>query len=289
MPSHNRNHEVHRAAGSSVLAALGLTIFKLAIGWRTHSLGLLAEAAHSALDLMAAGITFWAVKISSMPADEDHHYGHGKIENISALIETFLLWVTCGWITYEAIQRFSGKLHPEIEPSIWAFIVLIVSIITDILRSKELVQIAKKYNSQALAADALHFQSDIYSSLAVFIGLIGVYFGFSLGDSIAALIVAGWTFWTSLKLARESIDQLMDKAPEGVEEQIKKILSAIPEVREISTLKVRKSGQIVFIVLTIGLDKNMTFESAHRITDQIEEKIQLNFSQASISVHAEPL
>ncbi len=286
--SHN-NHEVHKAAKSSVIAALCLTLFKLFIGWKTHSLGLLAEAAHSGLDLMAAAITFWAVKISAQPADEDHHYGHGKVENISALIETFLLWGTCAWIVHEVIARFSGKAYPEIEPSIWAFLVLIVSVIVDVLRSRELSRVAKKYHSQALAADALHFQSDIYSSLAVILGLIGVSFGFPLGDSIAALIVAGWTFCISLKLAQEAFDQLMDKAPEGAEDQIKEILKTIPEVLEISSLKVRKSGPIIFIVLTIGLDKNMSFESAHRITDLIEEKIQSQFTQASISVHAEPL
>lgn len=282
------NHEVHGAAKSSVIAALALTSLKLLIGWKTHSLGLLAEAAHSALDLMAAAITFWAVKISAQPADEDHHYGHGKIENISALIETFLLWVTCAWIVYEAIGRFTGKAHPEIEPTIWAFLVLIISITVDFFRSQELARIAKKYHSQALAADALHFQSDIYSSLAVILGLIGVRFGFPLGDSIAALIVAAWTFWISLKLAQEAFDQLMDKAPIGVEEQIKNILQNIPEILEISSSKIRKSGPMVFIVLTVGLDKNMTFESAHKITDLIEEKIQEKFGQASISVHAEP-
>jgi cation diffusion facilitator family transporter len=295
---HTHSHGVvHKAALTSLIAALFLTTFKIVIGFQTNSLGILAEAAHSALDLVAAAVTFWAVKISAKPADQDHHFGHGKVENISSLVETFLLWITCGWIAFEAFNRLFGhSQHAEIQANFWAFLALTISIIVDFNRSRVLNKVAKECESPALAADALHFQSDIYSSLAVLFGLALVYFGkvserpiLNMADSIAALMVAGWTFIVSLKLVRESIDQLMDKAPHGAEDKILALLHEIPEVLVISSLKVRKSGPSVFINLTVGLDKKMSFESAHLVTDCIEDKIKEAFRAASISVHAEPI
>ncbi len=282
--------KAQRAAKTSLLAALCLTLLKLVVGWQTHSLGILAEAAHSALDLIAAAITVWAVKVSSLPADEDHHFGHGKIENISALAETFLLWLTCVWITFEAVSRLLGKTHPEIEPTVWAFLVIIISIVVDFFRSRDLYKTAQETHSQALAADALHFHSDIYGSIAVLIGLVGVLFGFQSADGIAALLVAGWTFMTSIKLVRESFDQLMDKAPEGAEQKIKSIINDLKDIKGMPLMKVRKSGPALFINLTISLDKSMSFESAHNITEILEESIRSSFGpETHISVHAEPV
>jgi cation diffusion facilitator family transporter len=286
MHSHAR---VHQAALSSVLAAVFLTSVKLIVGFQTHSLGILAEAAHSGVDLAAALITMWAVRFSSQPADDDHHYGHGKIENIAALIEAALLWVTCGWIVWEAVNRFMGKSHPEIEANIWGFSVIIISIVVDFFRSRELNKVAKEHGSPALAADALHFQSDIYSSFAVLLGLIGVTFGFHLMDSIAALGVAIWTFWVSIKLAKESVDQLMDKAPIGAEENVLQVLRSMQEVKLITSVQVRQSGSITFLNLTVGLDKNMSFAEAHSITENIESKIHDVYPKAIVAVHAEPI
>jgi cation diffusion facilitator family transporter len=295
---HSHTHcSVHNAAQSSVVVAVLLTSLKIIVGLKTHSLGILAEATHSALDLIAALITLWAIKVSAIPADDDHHFGHGKIENLSALVETFLLWVTCGWITWEAFQRLTGGVaHPEIEPSVWAFGLLLLSIFLDYNRARILKKVSIEHDSPALAADALHFQSDIYSSLAVLLGLIIVSVGkakgyplFNLADSIAALVVAGWTFWVSLTLAKESFDQLMDKAPKGVEESILTLLRKLPEVLVISALKVRKSGPALFIDLTVGLNKTMSFEESHQVTDQIEDIIKENFPRVSVSVHAEPV
>ena len=283
------HQEVHKAAKSSVIAALGLTILKLIIGLQTNSLGILAEAAHSTLDLLAAAITLGAVRISAIPADHNHHYGHGKIESIAALLEALLLWITCGWILYEVVARLVGKSNIEIEPSIWSFAILVISILVDWFRSRNLKKVALQYNSQALAADALHFQTDIYSSGAVLLGLVCASFGLHSADSVAATLVIAWSFFMSLKLARESIDQLMDKAPIGAEEQIKKILAEITKIQEIKEIRIRSSGAVTFIVLTIGLDRYMSFESVHSITDLIESRLVSHFSPASISIHAEPV
>ncbi|HEY6074066.1 MAG TPA: cation diffusion facilitator family transporter, partial [Anaerolineales bacterium] len=151
--------EKSAAALSSVVAAVGLTSFKITVGLLTNSLGILAEAAHSGLDLVAALMTFFAVRIADKPADREHNFGHGKVENLSALFETVLLLATSAWIIYEAVQRlFYKSVH--VEASIWSFIVMGSSIVIDYTRSRILYRAARKYNSQALEADALHFSTD---------------------------------------------------------------------------------------------------------------------------------
>jgi cation diffusion facilitator family transporter len=190
--------EKRDAALSSVLAAVFLTALKLVVGLMTGSLGILAEAAHSGLDLVAALVTFFAVRIADRPPDERYRYGYGKVENLSALIETLLLLITCLWIIYEAIQRLFFK-PVEIEASFWAFGVMLVSIVVDVSRSRILYRAARKHNSQALEADALHFSTDIWSSAVVIVGLGLVWLSGRLGpewawlvkgDAVAALVVA---------------------------------------------------------------------------------------------------
>src|SRR5512135_1898822 len=169
-------NEKKRAAASSVVAALGLTGMKLVVGLITGSLGILAEAAHSGLDLVAAFVTFMAVSVSDRPADESHTYGHGKVENFSALIETLLLFITCAWIIYEAVMRIFVR-HVKVDPSLWAFLVVAVSIAIDVSRSRMLYRAASKHQSQALEADALHFSTDVWSSAVVLGGLVLVWIG----------------------------------------------------------------------------------------------------------------
>jgi cation diffusion facilitator family transporter len=181
--------EKKQVAGISVFAAVFLTGSKLTVGLLTGSLGILSEALHSGLDLVAAAITYLCVRVSDRPADEDHHYGHGKIENLSALVETLLLLITCVWIIYEAVHRLrTGQV--EIEVTYWSYIVVVSSIGIDYWRSSALMKAAKKYNSQALEADAVHFSTDIWSSVVVLIGLICSHFGWFIADPIAALLVA---------------------------------------------------------------------------------------------------
>src|SRR3989442_9924446 len=154
--------EKRAVAGNSVLAAFAIPALKIVVGATTGSLGILSEAAHSGLDLIAAIVTFFSVRVSDKPADADHQYGHGKVENFSAFIETGLLLLTCVWIIYEAVKRLFFR-HVEIEPGIAAFVVMFLSMIVDYWRSRALGKIAAKYDSQAFEADALHFSIDIWS------------------------------------------------------------------------------------------------------------------------------
>ncbi|MCL5432594.1 MAG: cation diffusion facilitator family transporter, partial [Patescibacteria group bacterium] len=216
-------HKKKEVALTSVFASFGLTLLKLFVGLVTGSIGILSEAAHSGLDLVAASITYWAVRVSNKPADKVHPYGHGKVENISALAETFLLFLTCGWIIYEAIKRLTTG-ETEIEIAWYSFAVMIISIIVDYTRSRSLNKVAKESNSQALEADALHFSSDIYSSLVVIAGLVFVSLGIRWADAIAAIIVALFVIFISYKLGRRTIDVLVDTAPEGLSDKVKEIV-----------------------------------------------------------------
>src|ERR1700716_529068 len=211
--------EKRTAAGNSVFAAVVITGLKIAVGLSTGSLGILSEAAHSGLDLIAALITFFSVGVSDKPADADHQYGHGKVENFSAFVETGLLLVTCVWVVYEAVLRLFYR-HVDIEPSLAAFAVMLFSMAVDWWRSRSLGRIAAKYDSQALQADALHFSTDIWSSGVVAIGLALVLLGRKfqipwLIDAcpVSALFVAGVIVFVSTRLARKTIDALLDTAP----------------------------------------------------------------------------
>jgi cation diffusion facilitator family transporter len=279
--------EKKKVALISVFAAIFLTGFKLIIGFLTGSMGILAEGLHSGLDLVAAVITYFSVRISDKPADENHNYGHGKVENFSAFLETILLLITCGWIIYEAIGRLtSGNTH--IEVNAWSYIVIISSIIIDIGRSRALSRVAKKYNSQALEADALHFSTDIWSSAVVLFGLICANFGFFFADSVAALIVALIVLYVSYKLGKRAIDVLLDKAPHGTTIIVQQMLTTFPEVRHYHSLKVRTAGADTFIKLNIHLDPDLSLLQVHEICDKIEKEITSLIVRSEVYIHAEP-
>src|SRR6266852_1547043 len=231
--------EKRAVAGNSVLAAVVITTLKLVVGIATGSLGVLSEAAHSGLDLIAAVVTLFSVRVSDKPADADHQYGHGKIENFSAFIETGLLLMTCVWIIWEAVRRLFYH-HVEIEPTTAAFVVMSFSMIVDFWRSRALKKIADKYQSQALQADALHFGTDVLSSGVVILGLLLVLAGRRLqiaqlqnADTVAALFVAGVVMYVSSRLARQTIDALLDAAPAGVRSQIMNEVARIDGVLEV--------------------------------------------------------
>ena len=227
--------EKRAAALSSVIAAIGLTTFKLIVGLLTNSLGILAEAAHSGLDLVAAAMTYFAVRVSDKPADKEHPFGHGKIENLSALFETVLLLGTSAWIIYEAVQRLFF-VSVKVEASIWSFIVMGTSIVIDFTRSRLLSRAARKYNSQALEADALHFSTDIWSSSVVILGLIGLSVARRIpgldwmhkADSLAALVVAVIVIYISAELGWRTISALLDTAPAGWRKKSKRWLPVYP-------------------------------------------------------------
>ncbi|MEI6696996.1 MAG: cation diffusion facilitator family transporter [Bacteroidota bacterium] len=279
--------EKKKVALISVIAAIIITTGKLIIGLLTGSIGILSEALHSGLDFVAAVITYFAVKISDKPADKDHQYGHGKFENLSAFIETLLLFVTCFWIIYEASHRIlTGKT--VIEVSVWSYIVVVASIIIDYSRSTALSKVAKKYNSQALEADALHFSTDIWSSFVVLIGLVCAQFGFFLADSIAALIVAAIVIFIAFRLGKRSIDVLLDRTSPETIEKINNIIIGIPEVLSFHNLKIRTSGAFTFVELNIHVEPKLTIEEAHEISHKVEEIICAAVEKCEVHVHEEP-
>lgn len=280
-------NEKKRVALISVFAAVFLTASKLVIGILTGSLGILSEALHSGLDLVAAVITYFSVSVSDKPADKNHHFGHGKIENFSALIETILLLITCSWIIYEAINRLvSGKTH--IEVNIWSYVVIISSIIIDINRSRILYKVAKKHNSQALEADALHFSTDIWSSAVVLLGLICANFGFFFADSVAALVVAVIVMLVCYKLGKKAIDVLLDKAPQGTINKVQQAMTAFPDVKHYHSVKVRTAGADTFIKLNIHLDSGLSLQQVHEICDKIEKELKTLIVRSEIFIHPEP-
>jgi len=279
--------EKKNVALTSVIAAIFLTGSKFTIGILTGSLGILSEALHSGLDLVAAAITYLSVRVSDKPADKEHNYGHGKIENLSALIETILLLITCAWIIYEAVHRLiTGNTH--IEVTVWSYVVVIGSIIIDISRSRALSRVAKKYNSQALEADALHFSSDIWSSAVVLLGLIFSNFGWYFVDSVSALIVAGIVLWVSYRLGKRSIDVLLDKAPVESIEKVKNTIATFPDVKYYHSLKVRTAGADTFVEFNIHMDPEMNLRTAHDICDRIEIKLKNVIPRCQVWIHPEP-
>ena len=280
--------EKKNIALSSVLAAVLLTGMKLVVGLETNSLGILSEAAHSGLDLLAALITYFAVSVSDKPPDEEHQYGHGKMENVSALFETILLLVTCGWIIWEAVERLVMR-SSHVEANVWSYGVIVVAIVIDFSRSRALSRVAKKYHSQALEADALHFSSDIWSSLTVLAGLVCVSLGYSSIDSVAALAVALLVLFVSYRLGRRTIDALMDRVPEGLARQVGESIRTVEGVEELRSMRVRGSGSRLFVDATVGVRRTMPFERAHRIMDDIEKAIHTVHSGADVTVHAEPM
>jgi len=289
--------EKKSAAANSVLAALALTGMKLVVGFLTGSLGILAEAAHSGLDLVAAVITYLAVRVSDRPADEDHPYGHGKIESFSALVETLLLVLTCAWIVYEAVNRIFFRAV-EITPNAWAFLVVIVSIAIDVSRSRMLYRAARKHRSQALEADALHFSTDIWSSAVVLGGLGLVWLGqhvlprythiLQKADAVAAFGVALIVLLVSYRLGKRTVDALLDRAPDGLPGKIVKAAAGVDGVLRTGQVRVRRSGPRVFVDMNVEVDRNLSFERTHAIAEAVEAGIQSVAPGADVVVHTDP-
>jgi len=290
------NNEKINAALTSVIAAVALTTFKIIVGLSTGSLGILAEAAYSGLDLIAATMTLVAVRFSGQQADEEHTYGHGKIENLSALFETLLLLATSAWIIYEAVQRLVYKTV-EVEVTVWAFIVMAVSIIIDATRSRVLYRAARKYNSQALEADALHFRTDIWSSSVVILGLVGVLIServpelswMKQADAAAAIGVAGIVIYVSYNLGKRTIQGLLDTAPKGLTDQINSTVASIPGVIDCHQVRVRNSGPEIFIDAHILVDPSQSLITVHKLTDDIEIAIREIVPGADVTIHPEPV
>ncbi|MGA8270271.1 MAG: cation diffusion facilitator family transporter [Candidatus Sulfotelmatobacter sp.] len=286
--------EKRAVAGSSVIAALLITGGKIVVGVSTGSLGILSEAAHSALDLIAATLTYLSVGVSDKPADADHQYGHGKVENFSAFVETGLLLLTCVWVIYEAIVRLFYR-HVEVEPSVWAFAVMLISMAVDYWRSRALGRIATKYDSQALEADALHFSTDVWSAGVVVLGLTLILVGriyrldwLRMADPIAALFVAGVIISVSWRLARRTVDALLDAAPAGVRAQITDAVSHVDGVLEIGRVRIRRAGNRYFADLAVGLARTVTFQRSEQLVEAVTAAVRTILPDADVTVQPLP-
>ncbi|HEX9289807.1 MAG TPA: cation diffusion facilitator family transporter [Anaeromyxobacteraceae bacterium] len=288
------DHEKRVVALSSLAAAVVLTSMKLAVGLTTGSLGILSEAAHSGLDLVAAAVTYFAVRASARPADSDHPYGHGKIENVSALLETGLLLATCVWIAYESVKRlFFEDVH--VEATVWSFVVMAVSIAIDVSRSRALARAARKYRSQALEADALHFHTDIWSSSVVLAGLALVVTSARSGlpwlakaDAVAALGVAAIVVSVSMRLGKKSVDDLLDAVPQELSEAVA-TAARVAGVVEVARVRLRRSGPDWFADVTLRVDAGASFEEAHAVSHAAERAILTVVPGADVVVHADPV
>jgi cation diffusion facilitator family transporter len=302
MPTVKDAHrEKTMVALSSVGAAIGLTSMKIIVALLTGSLGILAEAAHSGLDLVAALMTFFAVRVADRPADATHHYGHGKVENLSAFLEAGLLLLTAVWIIYEAIRRLLFH-EGHVDASIWAIAVMCFSILVDYTRSRALLRVARKLGSQALEADALHFRTDIWSSSVVIVGLLIVLITNSFhlpawlgqADAIAALGVSAIVIWVSIRLVRETIDALLDRAPGALAAQVEEAIQQVEGITEVRRVRVRRAGNKLFADVVIAAPRISTFEQTHELTQRIEAAALAGVhsispqSEVDVVVHVEP-
>ncbi len=287
--------EKRAVALNSLLAAGAITALKLVVGITTMSLGILSEAAHSGLDLIAAFVTLISVRVSDKPADAEHQYGHGKVENFSAFIETGLLLLTCFWIVWESVRRLNGHHPVHIEPSPAAFLVLFASMGVDWWRSHKLQRVAKKYDSQALEADALHFSTDIFSTGIVALGLALVWAGehFKIGwlgkaDPIAALVVSGVIVYVSWRLARKTIDALLDAASPGDRARLIDAVLTVNGVIEVERARLRRAGNRYFADLTVGLARNVTFQRSGQVVGEITDAVHRILPDCDVVIHSVP-
>jgi cation diffusion facilitator family transporter len=304
MPSHSpasgpdggavMRREKRTVALHSVLAALVITVGKLAVGITSGSLGILSEAASSGLDLLMTLMTLLSVRVADQPADADHQYGHGKFENLSAFLETAFLLVACAWIVWEALQRLFLR-EVRVEPSLAAFLVLFASMAIDWWRSRALHRVAMKYRSQALEADALHFRTDIWQVAVVVVGLVLVWAGNRFGipwlhraDPIAALVVAVLILYVSWRLARQTLDALLDAAPAGVRNEILREVAWVDGVLAVERVRIRSGGNRYFVDVSVALRRNVTFQKSEQVSEAVTAAVHRLLPDADVMVHSAP-
>ncbi len=287
--------EKKKVARLSVISNSFLVVSKLIIGIFTGSISIISEAIHSGLDLVAALIAFYAVKNSSAPPDEEHKFGHGKIENISGFIEAILIFAAAIWIIYESVEKL---IHPVNIENIWLGIaIMFISSVINIYVSKKLFSVARKTDSIALKADAMHLMTDVYTSAGVMFSLFIIWVmefifkgnHFHFLDPICAIVVAGLIMKAAYELTKESFGDLLDRSiGEKDISEIKNIINNNPEVVSFKNLKTRKGGNTKFIEFDVMLQKNISLQEAHQITDDITFKIKKSITNSNVTIHMEP-
>jgi cation diffusion facilitator family transporter len=277
-----------RTAAINVGAAILLIAIKLGTGLATGSLAFIAEAGHSGTDLVAALLTLFAVRVAIRPPDREHHYGHGKAEHLGALGESAFLMLVSLFIAFQSISRLAGGSGTEVEVTWWAFTVLGVVIALDATRAITSLRASRRTASAALAANALHFASDLAGSLAVLIGLLLVRAGHQSADAAAALFVAALVVIAAIRLATKSVDVLMDRAVGEADERIRAALEQADDQTEVRRVRVRQAGGRYFVDLVVGVPLDTGVRQAHAVADTIEDVVERALGGADVVVHVEP-
>jgi cation diffusion facilitator family transporter len=277
-----------RVAFGSIIASGGLTVAKAVVGLASGSLAILSEAAHSLIDFAATVLTYFAVRISGKPADAEHHYGHGKVESVAALAETALLFLLSGVVIWEATQRLLGGHGHAVEATLAAFVVIVVSIVVDFFRARLLYRVAEETSSEALEADALHFGSDMWSSVTVLIGLAAVALGFPQADSAAAIVVAAFVCLAGWRLGRRTIDTLTDTAPAGAAERISAIARRTSGVVAVERVRARPAGNVLFVDLGVAVSRTLPLDRVAAVRDRLTRVIRSELPNAEVTVTTEP-
>jgi cation diffusion facilitator family transporter len=286
------NHPAHiiksRVAAISVVASAGMAVAKFVVGIAIGSLALISEALHSSVDVVATVITWLVVRVSDLPADKEHHYGHGKLESVSALGVIALLYVLAGGILVESWSRLREGAPP---PTISAipFIVLLVDIAVNFWRARALHRAAHDTKSQALAADALHFASDVLGSIAVIIGLTLSGLGYAWGDAAAAIGVAVTIALLGLGMARSTVETLVDRAPEGVSEKATAAIRAVPGVIDVERLRVRMVGATHFIDAIVQVPRTFPIDRVEEIKRKAQDAVTRALGDADLTFTAVPV
>jgi cation diffusion facilitator family transporter len=280
-----------RITWNSIFLTLLLIGAKLAVGLSTNSLSILSQATDSGLDLVALLITLFAVRISAIPPDDDHLYGHGKFENLSALLQSLLLLVITGFIAYEAIHRLlSPEAHPVIVNA-WSFGVLIGSMSIDFWRARILRKASKDHNSQALEATALNFMTDLLSGGVVIIGLALVKFtGWVNGDAWAAVAVSGFVAYLSLRLGKRAVDGLTDRFVESKEyDELQDLIGSTSGIEGVRRLRVRQAGPYYFIDVALDINRTLPFSAIERIVQEVERRVHKTYEDSDVTIHWYPV
>jgi cation diffusion facilitator family transporter len=281
-------NDKEKAALGSIAASAGLTAAKAIVGLLSGSLAILSEAAHSLLDLAATVLTYAAVRVSGKPADAEHQYGHGKVESVAALAETALLFLLAASVAFEAAQRLLGERVYAVQATVTAFAIIAISIVVDFFRARTLDHVAEKTSSQALEADALHFSSDMWSSIAVLVGLGGVALGYSRADAAAALVVAVFICTAGWRLGRRTIDTLTDTAPAGVSERVAAIARRVAGVVGVERVRARPAGAVLFVELAVGVSRALPLDRVAAIKGRLTRAIRDEFPEVEVTITTEP-
>jgi cation diffusion facilitator family transporter len=281
-------NDKEKAALGSIAASAGLTAAKAVVGLVTGSLAILSEAGHSLIDLSATVLTYLAVRISGKPPDAEHQYGHGKMESVTALAETALLFVLTAIVVWEAAQRLIDTRSHAVDATAAAFVVIAASIVVDFFRARVLRRVAKATSSEALDADALHFSSDMWSSIAVLLGLGGVKLGYPWADAAAALVVAVFICIAGYRLGRRTIDTLTDTAPAGVSERVAAIARRVPGIVSVERVRARPAGAVLFVDLGVGVSRTLPLDGVAAIKERLTRAIRTELPTAETTITTEP-